>query len=296
MTHDMAYTANAGYAGPDSFIYAASDGQATSDGTRQVVITNVASSIVNTVTTSTDTKVTIAEPNQPPEPRPVVEKPVETVQPEVTSKPKASVPNNRVEPEHNADINSPLQSTQTIRGSAWGYHGVIDASGVSQHALRNSGTGSFISVVASNQVSGGVGSTAQLLDLIRPVVERSADINLLTTPLNSISHAMPAQRSGADGRGSLDDGGPAIGLTRSAKYSTGLGLSVGAIWWTARVSGLVTSALISTPAWRSLDPLPVLTSPDDQDGDDDTRRLGEKEVEHLFDADRPLEQDLPIIQ
>ena len=85
-----------------------------------------------------------------------------------------------------------------------------------------------------------------------------------------------------------------VRITRAATYSGGIGLSIGTIWWTARVSGLITSALISTPAWRALDPLPVVTSTDD--GDQDNASMGDKEVEHLFDADRPIEQDLPIIQ
>jgi VCBS repeat-containing protein len=39
---------------------------------------------------------------------------------------------------------------------------------------------------------------------------------------------------------------------------TGLTLSVGAVWWTARAVGLVASLLSATPAWRHVDPLPVL--------------------------------------
>jgi hypothetical protein len=39
---------------------------------------------------------------------------------------------------------------------------------------------------------------------------------------------------------------------------TGLALSVGAVWWAARAVGLVASLLASAPAWRHLDPLPVL--------------------------------------
>jgi hypothetical protein len=39
---------------------------------------------------------------------------------------------------------------------------------------------------------------------------------------------------------------------------TGLALSVGAVWWAARAAGLIASLLASAPAWRHLDPLPVL--------------------------------------
>jgi hypothetical protein len=39
---------------------------------------------------------------------------------------------------------------------------------------------------------------------------------------------------------------------------TGLALSVGAVWWAARAAGLIASLLASAPAWRHMDPLPVL--------------------------------------
>jgi len=39
---------------------------------------------------------------------------------------------------------------------------------------------------------------------------------------------------------------------------TGLALSIGAVWWAARAAGLIASLLASAPAWRHMDPLPVL--------------------------------------
>jgi hypothetical protein len=47
---------------------------------------------------------------------------------------------------------------------------------------------------------------------------------------------------------------------------TGIALSVGAVWWAARAAGLLASLLASSPAWRHLDPLPVLGR-DDEDND-----------------------------
>jgi hypothetical protein len=38
----------------------------------------------------------------------------------------------------------------------------------------------------------------------------------------------------------------------------GMALSVGAVWWAARAGALLASMLASTPAWRHVDPLPVL--------------------------------------
>ena len=50
---------------------------------------------------------------------------------------------------------------------------------------------------------------------------------------------------------------------------TGFALSVGAVWWAARAAGLLASVLSSTPAWRHVDPLPVLgrTEQDEEDPD-----------------------------
>jgi hypothetical protein len=47
----------------------------------------------------------------------------------------------------------------------------------------------------------------------------------------------------------------------------GLALSVGAVWWASRVSGLLGSLLASAPAWRHIDPLPVLGRDEDEDKD-----------------------------
>ncbi len=152
---------------------------------------------------------------------------------------------------------------------------------------------------ANGSANNGNSPVIQLLNLILPTLERAQDINLMLTPLSGVTHALPEQATADNTGAAHDEGlGQHIRLTKVASYSTGLGLSIGTIWWTARISGLVTSALISTPAWRSLDPLPVVTSPsDDPDHDEDgDSRLGDREVEHLFDGDKPIEQDMPVIQ
>jgi len=45
----------------------------------------------------------------------------------------------------------------------------------------------------------------------------------------------------------------------------GLALSVGVVWWASRISGLLGSLLASAPAWRHIDPLPVVGRDDDED-------------------------------
>ncbi|KGM41169.1 hypothetical protein JY96_16965 [Aquabacterium sp. NJ1] len=185
---------------------------------------------------------------------------------------------------------------QRIQAGIWSPRTLTDTFGSGRQMLFSPTLSNYVPSMPTNP---GNGTTViQLLDLIKPAVEHAQDINLLHTPLSSVTHALPA-RSVADTNASDQDGGQTpIKLTKVASYSTGLGLSIGTIWWTARISGLVTSALVSTPAWRSLDPLPVVTSPsDDPDHDEDgDNHLGDREVEHLFDGDKPIEQDMPVIQ
>jgi hypothetical protein len=38
----------------------------------------------------------------------------------------------------------------------------------------------------------------------------------------------------------------------------GIALSVGVVWWASRVGGLIGSLLASMPAWRHIDPLPIV--------------------------------------
>jgi hypothetical protein len=62
---------------------------------------------------------------------------------------------------------------------------------------------------------------------------------------------------------------------------TGLAMSVGAVWWAARAAGLLASLLTVTPAWRHVDPLPVLGRTDEEeeerDVNDETMSAEEKD-------------------
>jgi hypothetical protein len=49
-----------------------------------------------------------------------------------------------------------------------------------------------------------------------------------------------------------------IELVLDSVRMTGIAMSVGAVWWAARAAGIVASVLASSPAWRHVDPLPVL--------------------------------------
>jgi hypothetical protein len=70
-----------------------------------------------------------------------------------------------------------------------------------------------------------------------------------------------------------------IEVILSSVRITGLAFSVGAVWWAARAAGLVASLLASSPAWRHVDPLPVLGRDDEEEGEWD-------EAERDEDQDR----------
>jgi VCBS repeat-containing protein len=72
----------------------------------------------------------------------------------------------------------------------------------------------------------------------------------IATGLPKVDFMIPAVRH--------DDGLHEIDLAFGSARITGMALSVGAVWWAARAGGLLASLLASTPAWRHVDPLPVL--------------------------------------
>jgi hypothetical protein len=66
---------------------------------------------------------------------------------------------------------------------------------------------------------------------------------------------------------------------------TGLALSVGAVWWAARAAGLIASLLASAPAWRHLDPMPVLGR-DEEDEREHPDGAGEEDDEDAKEEHR----------
>jgi hypothetical protein len=67
---------------------------------------------------------------------------------------------------------------------------------------------------------------------------------------------------------------------------TGMALSVGAIWWAARAAGLVASLLASSPAWRHVDPLPVLGRDDEEEEEEVWDEASAEEQERRDDEHR----------
>jgi hypothetical protein len=76
-------------------------------------------------------------------------------------------------------------------------------------------------------------------------------------------------------------------ITVSVAEAVGLSLTVGVVWWALRLGGLLASAMVSIPAWRQIDLLPILDDQRDGDWDaDDDRDDGseDQEAEEAFAA------------
>jgi|GEM_PF-5728143 hypothetical protein len=58
-------------------------------------------------------------------------------------------------------------------------------------------------------------------------------------------------------------------LDSPVMQGSSVALSVGAVWWTARAAGLMSSMRVTVPAWRTIDPMPVMggSVPPDAEGD-----------------------------
>jgi hypothetical protein len=69
----------------------------------------------------------------------------------------------------------------------------------------------------------------------------------------------------------------------------GMALSVGVVWWASRISGLLGSLLASAPAWRHIDPLPVVGHDEDEekkwyDANDRDADANELAIDNVFDG------------
>jgi len=96
------------------------------------------------------------------------------------------------------------------------------------------------------------------------------------------------------------DGDRVIQLDLDAIRMTSLALSIGAVWWATRATGLLASLLSSLPAWRNFDPLPVLARNEDEEeeewaeaDEDEESRKEEDAVTRTFSNrdSQPIELD-----
>lgn len=103
---------------------------------------------------------------------------------------------------------------------------------------------------------------------------------LLARDLPSGIRAAPSAR-GAQGAGESQDEGAATLLTfENGMKLAGVAISAGAVSWALQGAGLLASLATSVPAWRHLDPMPVL-APDEEKPEwrDDEDKEAEREEE-----------------
>jgi predicted glycoside hydrolase/deacetylase ChbG (UPF0249 family) len=99
-----------------------------------------------------------------------------------------------------------------------------------------------------------------------------------------------------------------VKLRKLSLQASGTILSIGTVWWAARISGLLTSLAVSAPAWRGIDPLPVLAGPesDGAAGDDDSAipdntpdntpdKALEGQAARLFDQQASADHSMEVI-
>jgi hypothetical protein len=101
-------------------------------------------------------------------------------------------------------------------------------------------------------------------------------------PVRAEMQILPMRRDAFDNPD--DEERQTIEVIMSSVKVTGLAFSVGAVWWAVRAAGLVASLLASSPAWRHVDPLPVLGRDDEEEEQWDEAE--EEDKDHKDDEHR----------
>jgi hypothetical protein len=114
-------------------------------------------------------------------------------------------------------------------------------------------------------------SSRRLREYARPTLAAALDPNFINAAeyrsgmLPGAGFGITASLTGAD---LVEEETKSLWSTENGAQLTGLAISVGFVSWALRGAGLLTSLLASTPAWRNLDPLPILGADDDEDKKD----------------------------
>jgi len=94
---------------------------------------------------------------------------------------------------------------------------------------------------------------------------------------------------------SQDESAVTLASVSTAIKTGGLSLSLGMIWWATRAGSLLTSLIITTPAWRTLDPLPILVSDDDDEAMAGTQSAADAQAEQMFGAAAGATEEVAMI-
>jgi hypothetical protein len=135
-----------------------------------------------------------------------------------------------------------------------------------------------------------------LVEKPAPKIEREYDLTAdMPDPLD-LPEALLEPEFTVELAGVLD--GPDAQATRVAQLLAavrlaGLSLSVGVVSWVLRAGGLLSSLLASLPAWRHVDPLPILARDDRRRDEDEWQepepepKVDERRVNAVLDTGEP---------
>jgi hypothetical protein len=270
------YEAAAGFSGNDQFSYTVSDGQA--QGTvRFVDITVAQADTPDVVVGATPDKV--SEPTRPE----VTLDPPEPESPEApTNKPVTASP----EPSNTVPTAPILEEgLLEVTPTAAGNSPVLAGSGGpgnSPATTASGGSSGFAFRLDAGNLDLSVSPGHALFKMLEGmqvgmVPSHGFNLSLSTVAVHGDAHAAPLAFIDT-----TDD--QVFKVQKTVMQTSGAVMSVGAVWWAARMSGLLASLMISTPAWRSLDPLPVMGLSDDRDpenefDDDDSTPHGQRHMD-----------------
>jgi hypothetical protein len=142
--------------------------------------------------------------------------------------------------------------------------------------------------------------TQRVALLTAPLIEVKLEAGALpriTSPLTGISpwSSNPGMSSSSFFFDPAAQESGVLSINPTMTTAGSLSLSLGLVWWATRASGLVSSLLITTPAWRTIDPLPVFLGNSDETNSDEGEAGESAEAERMFDEPPQQEHEMPYI-
>ncbi|NBD19260.1 DUF4347 domain-containing protein [Aquabacterium fontiphilum] len=247
----VTYTPGAGFVGMDQFAVRVSDGALASE-VQWVSVRVEAAAVAPVVST--------------PSPEPLPERPtlgpVQAVEPAAMPPTVGSADGNDEAPSAAAErptgggvpgllnVSPPLEGD--VGGDARGLTQAPPLSGVTVGAVRYS-TQMWSWFTQSPTVA--AGAALSPVEVLVQVMAQAAQGVASTAATDAVPAAFDL---GDLGRWPPESGDVDVAVDVQAMRVGGVVLSAGAVWWAARTSGLLASMAVSAPAWRGIDPLPVL--------------------------------------
>jgi hypothetical protein len=218
----------------------------------------------------------ILPPPPPPPPPPIGGTP-STPPPTPPSEPPATDPATESSTETDAPADEPAETVESGDTVAADGYALAPSSpaGARDGVVNALRPASLTQGVAGAVYSGLLEGKLVLAGLTEGPIIAPIDLNLVVQGLNTqysrfSSNSLPDFGEASD---FIDEtlpysNGEHFSVLLDSTQMSGIALSVGVVWWASRVTGVIGSLLASIPAWRRLDPLPVVGSDDDEHDED----------------------------